>query len=286
MNQLEEELVDFFGNEQRYVKFLIESTPKTDVCSHKVFFEEDGIRLCYDCGQQIQYLDFEAEWRFYGASDNRPSRDPSRCHRSKESTRGGIDKVFVDAKLDIPQAIKKKTECKYKRIVGNETVRGRGRRSIVAACLLYVYREEGDFRTADEVRKMFNHLSKQEMSDGLSRYHMTFPEDRTKHARPVDLVRRIMHLTSVDIRHYPTIVTIAKHLENADMTLNHSSPQSVASAVVYLYLCLRPDYKEKLGLTKTKFAQKVGLSEITISKLVKRAADVANCHFEEKVKIE
>lgn len=273
----DEDLVEIFGEDvvstADTIKTIIDAPEEFD-CEHKSVFEADGLNICKDCGCEVERLDFQPEWRFYGASDNRSSRDPSRCHRSKESTRGGIDKVFQDAKLGhLPASIRKKTEVKYKTIVGDETVRGTGRKAIVAACLLYTFREEGDVRTADEVGSMFG-LSKQDMSFGLTKYHTAFPESRTANIKPSDLIRRIMYLAKIEMTHYKNILRISKCLEKVDTTLNRSSPQSVASAIVYLYICLTPEIKKNLGITKTKFSRDVSLSDITIAKLVKKAAEV------------
>lgn len=291
-NSFDDELLDFFGDAETYTavknRLIEESDLITQECSHDICFEVEGINICKSCGCEVEKLDFQPEWRYYGAADTRSSKDPSRCHRSKESTRGGIEKVFQDAKLMyLSQAIRKKAEEKYKKIVGDETVRGRKRKSIVAACLLYTFRDEGDIRTSDEVRKMFTGatghrdvLSKQEMSDGLRRYHSVFKEDRTQCIKPSDLIRRTMHLTKITFDHYKYILRIAKCLDGVDCTLNRSSPQSVASAIVYLYLCFNPAVKTSLGLTKTKFAKEVKLSDITISKLVKKAAEILGLQVE------
>lgn len=284
ISAFDDELLDFFGDAETItnIKTQIFDTPVSNDCKHENCFEADGLNICKECGCEVDKLDFQPEWRYYGASDNRSSKDPSRCHRSKESTRGGIDKVFQDAKLGyLPQAIRKKAEQKYKAIVGNETVRGKKRKSIVAACLLYTFRDEGDIRTSDEIRKMFigagrlrECLTKQEMSDGLRRYLHVFKEDRNQYVRPSDLIKRTMHLCKINFSHYKYILRIAKTLEGVDSVLNRSSPQSVASAIVYLYLCLTPELKLALNLTKTRFAKEVDLSDITITKLVKKSGEI------------
>lgn len=291
-NAFDDELMDFFGDTETYTaiknRIVEESDQIIKECPHEVCFEADGINICKSCGCEVEKLDFQPEWRYYGSSDTRSSKDPSRCHRSKESTRGGIDKVFQDASLMfLPQAIRKKAEEKYKKIVGKETVRGRKRKSIVAACLLYTFRDEGDVRTSDEIRKMFagttgqrDILSKQEMSDGLRRYHSVFKEDRTQCVKPLHLIKRTMHLTKINFQHYKYILRIAKCLDGVDAILNRSSPQSVASAIVYLYLLMNPDVKASLNLTKTRFAKEVKLSDITITKLVKRSADILGLQIE------
>jgi transcription initiation factor TFIIIB Brf1 subunit/transcription initiation factor TFIIB len=275
----EESLLEYFGDYESY-NALQQKVLAVDIalkeCPHKecIEDEEEGIRVCKECGCQVENLDFKPEWHFYGASDNRPNRDGSRCHRSKETQKGTIEKVFQDAKLEhLPLSIKKKTETRYRIIVGDETVRGKGRKAIVAACLLYVYRHEGDIRTADDIRINFG-LSKQEMSDGLTRYHEAFPEDRAKKVSPHDLIYTILKKLKMDLSHYGKIYKIAKVVDHRDITLNRSCPHAVAAAIVYLYLCLNPSLKESLGLTKTVFSKAVKLSDITISKLAKRSACV------------
>lgn len=292
LSSFDEELLEFFGDSDTYTavknRLVEESEQAVQECPHEICFEADGTNICKSCGCEVEKLDFQPEWRYYGASDNRTSRDPSRCHRTKESTRGGIEKVFQDAKLMyLPQATRKKAEEKYKKIVGQETVRGRKRKSIVAACLLYTFRDEGDIRTSDEVRKMFGGatgnrdvLTKQEMSDGLRRYHSVFKGDRTQCIKPSDLIRRTMNLTKIPFGHYKYILRIAKCLDGVDPVLNRSSPQSVACAIVYMYLCFNLDLKASLGLTKTKFAKEVKLSDITISKLVKKSAEILDLQVE------
>jgi transcription initiation factor TFIIIB Brf1 subunit/transcription initiation factor TFIIB len=285
MNQFDEEFLDFFKDVNTYnaIKNRIETTltkvPTVPVqtCEHKNFLEEEGVRLCKECGVEVPILDFEPEWRYYGASDNRNTRDPSRCHGSAPVARGNIDKVFVDINLEIPQALRKKAAMKYLKIVGNDTIRGKKRKAIVATCLMYIYREDGDNRTSDEMAKLFG-LTKQEMSDGITSYLTVFVNDRVSTLKPSDLILRTLFKAGIDTSlHYQKIQAIAKYLENSDKTLKRSSPQSVASAIVYLYMCLHPEYKTRLGLTKQKFAQKAGLSEITITKLVKKSAELLGC---------
>lgn len=243
-------------------------------CTHSEFFEKEGLNICKFCGCEIGVLNFQPEWRWYGATDNRISKDPSRCHKSKENVRGGIDNVFTKAKLqNLPQSTRKKTEQRYNQIVEGRTVRGNGRISIVAACLLYVFRESGDIRTADEVRNMFS-LSKRDMSDGLSKYHTKFPKDRTQHITPSDLIKRLMQRSKIDFSHYKYILRMAKCLNNVDSVLNRSSPQAVAASIVYLYICLKPELKKDLSFTKSGFSHNAGLSDITITKNVKLTAKI------------
>jgi hypothetical protein len=119
------------------------------------------------------------------------------------------------------------------------------------------------------------HLSKKDMSAGLTKYYEKFPEDRTTHVKPENLIRRIISLAEIDNEHYRPILALTKYLDGTSSLLNRSNTQSVAAAIVYLYLCINPDYKQTAGLTKIVFAKKIKLSDITIIKLAKEAYKVA-----------
>lgn len=273
----DQEYLEIFQDGSTYEKFCDSLEKKilpmeNKKCKHKKFFDEEGLRICCRCGKQLEFLTFEPEWKFYNSTDSNYSTDTSRCHKSKIA-KGGIDKVFQASRVNVPEAYKKQTEEKCKQIVNGETVRGRGRIAIVAASLLHVFRENGDCRTQDDVRHMFN-LEKNKMSDGMTKYFETFPKDRLICITPSDLIRRTMKLTGVDFIHFPNILKIAKQIENTSFLLEHSCPQSVASAIIYLYLCTIPEYKREKGLTKSKFAEKAKLSDITVAKLVKEASNI------------
>ena len=117
----DEEMLEYFGSVEKISQMLSklnagdEDSSDADMCTHPQTSVEvsdtDGIPICKLCGCEVPLLDFQPEWRYYGSSDNRSSIDPSRCHRSKESTRGGITKVFQDAKLEhLPLALRRKAE--------------------------------------------------------------------------------------------------------------------------------------------------------------------------------
>lgn len=279
----EDEYYEMFGNEnseENPIEEILNKHSNVFIdCKHDNTFTEGGLNICVNCGCEVYKIDHDSEWRFYGSGN-----DNSRCHKQKEVIKGGIKSVFVDARIDeslINDSLIKRAEDKYRYIVDGKTVRGIKRKSIVAACILYVMREDGDIRTSDEIRKMFG-LTKQDMSEGMKMYHERFPADRVRPINPSDLIRRTMQRTGINISHYKNILRIAKVIENSNEILNRSSPQSVAPAIVYLYICMLPKKERDLiGLTKAKFAAKVDLSDITISKLVKVAASVVNFKFDD-----
>jgi len=246
------------------------------LCPHKNIYEDDnGLHICKDCNVEFDIPSFEAEWRYYNNSDSSHTKDPSRCHRNK-SQDCNISKDFEKKNIQIPESIRKQVEVKYQKIVGDQTVRGKCRQAIIAACLFYTYPDFGEYRTSDYIRSKFD-LSKKNMSTGLTRYYEVFIEDRNRNIKSEDLLLWLLTLTGVEKKYYKNIVQISRYLENSSQLLKRSSPQSVAAAVIYFYLCLNPDYKSKLGLTKNKFAEKALLSDITITKLVNEACNISKC---------
>jgi len=273
---LESEYLDLFeGNEDDYKKFC-KSIKKTiftkKECNHENVNIIEDTQICNDCGMQNQSVSYEAEWRFYGSSDTRNIKDPSRCHGTNKPTKT-INQV-IESRY-IPNFIVNAMQKKYDAIVKKDTSRGKARRALIAVCELFVYRDMGDDRDVDEIRALYD-LKRKDISTAMTKYYAEYPKDLLKHLKPCDLIKRYILLSEVPMEHYAHIYKLAKYLDNSSTILNHSNPRSVASSVIFLYLCMFPKLKSKLKLSRSTFAKKVGLSEITITKLTKEASQVIN----------
>ena len=245
----------------------------TEECVHTCTEIVDGSEVCVECGICTETLTFDKEWRYYGSLDNKNSKDPSRCHKRKKDQRT----IHKDVeKYNIPEAIVESSNVKYQVIVKDQIYRGDRRLSIIVACLFYAYMEHGVPRTAERIGKIFK-LSKKKVSEGISIYHTFFPDSLDIYLTPHDLLRGIMIDVGINMSHFRRINNLCVYLQNKSSILNRSSPQSVAAAIVYLHLCLLPQYKESVGLTKIKFSKLVGLSDITIGRLAKNAAEMIDC---------
>jgi len=250
-----------------------------EICEHSNVFEDDnGLIVCEDCGTETEILDFKPEWNYYGSSDNRSVKDPSRCQQ-KRSLERDLTNDFESHRVVVTENIKSQVEERFNRIVGNTTVKGKLRRAIVAACLFYVQRDNGEYRTSEYIRKKFC-LDRRDMSKGNTHYLSIFFEEREKTTSPSDLVPWFMKLSGVGMEHTIAIQQLVSVLENSSLDFKRSKPQSVAASVVYFYLCLKPEYKKSLGITKSEFAKRTQLSDITITKLVKSASKITNKNVE------
>jgi len=235
-----------------------------DSCDHD-FIEDGEFNICVDCGLQKDIASFDPEWRYYASGG---SKNPARCHQTK-TTEKNIDKLV--ANINMSENVKKLTEEKYKTIVGKNTIRGKGRKAIVVACMFHVYKELGEHRTIDQIRENFS-LTKQDMSKGLAEYYKVFKNDRVNHTGPEDLLRMVLKITGISISHYNEICILLKKLQKMSRTLNNSSPMSMASSVVYFYIKTHPEVC--VNFNKKAFSDKVDLSDITITKLAKEICKV------------
>lgn len=242
-------------------------------CKHENKYEDDcGLYICKDCKKEFDIKNFDQEWKYYSDNGAQSSKDPSRCHKILPTGKS-IEKVFTDVGWELPKAIVLQVESKYNKIVGDQTIRGKKRKSIIAACLLFAYREFSEHRTADFIRNIFG-LTKKEMSTGLTSYYSAFPEDRTVVIKPENLLKWVLTLVGIDQSHHRKILHICRYVEKASFELKRRSPQLVIASVVYFYVCLNPSLKQSLGLTKNKFAEKVQLSDGTIAELAKETARI------------
>lgn len=242
-----------------------------ELCMHAETEDIDGLNVCIQCGEEINEINFDKEWRFYGTCDNKTKRDPARCHKRKENTKNIYP--YVEG-LDFVQSILANANEKYVKIK-NDTHRGKNNKAVIAACIYAAYIDEKEPKPASEIGKIFG-LNKKSISKGFETFYEHFPNYRTTYIEPCDLIRRILIQSKIDINHYTKIKKMCKIIENNSSIINRSTPQSIACAVVYLYVCLNSDLKEELGLSKSKFTQMVGMSDITITKICKIVIETFN----------
>jgi transcription initiation factor TFIIIB Brf1 subunit/transcription initiation factor TFIIB len=239
-------------------------------CNHKSIEEVEGVDYCTVCGFELLKISQDSEWRFYCGNDSRNIRDPSRCHYIKQHSKN-IDKILE--KLHLKETMKKQIEIRYKRVVGDQTIRGKNRKSVVGVCWFRVRVDNGDFCTIDEIREALN-LDKKSMSAALTKYYLAYPEDRNKEIKPINLIKKIMIKAEIDLNHYDKIVSLTQSLESKNNFLEKSTPQSVASAIVYLYM-----NSGSAKICKKEFSEKVNLSDITITKLANEASKLLNINI-------
>lgn len=237
-------------------------------CKHENNIKnESGLNMCADCGKEIDTFD-TLGWNNHGESGKTKRKNTKNPQKN-------ISNIFP---VEILPAIIERVVAKLNFVITmneNKLSRGKGRKGVIGACLFYVYQDVGEYRTLAHIKDLLG-LTQKDMSNGLTQYYIAYPEDRTRYISSEKLIPWIMKLNGIEQFHYPKIMAISGYMSSTSELIERSNPQSVAASIIYLYLCLYPKYKEKYGLTKTIFANKSSLSDITISKLVTNMAIMSN----------
>lgn len=237
-------------------------------CTHENKTLVENSFICTECGIVVDNEELDEE--IYTNTERYDSKDPARCHRRKSDQRT----IFKDVEgMGFPEIIINTANKKYQKIIQNNIYRGSKRKAIIVVCIYHSYVENGEYRTSDEIGKLFN-IKKKSLKEGFDKYYEFFPEAATQYIDAKHLIRPIMIKANINFSHLRRINRLCDFLENRSPLLNRSNPQSVAAAIVYLYLCLEPEYKKQLGMSKTKFADIVNLSDITITKLGKESQKI------------
>lgn len=252
-------------------------------CKHKNVAKDDntGVNICKTCGKEFECLDFSQEWRYFGASDNRSTQDPSRCRKPKSSKKS-IETFFQGRSETFHNALIQRVEYRYEKVIAascNNLLRGKGRKAIIAICTFYSLQDDQQFRTLDHVKNIFD-VEQKDMSEAETKYYIAFPEDRTRHLTPQKLMKWIMEITKTDMKHYRRIMLISEYFMQTSKLIERSTPQSVAASTIYFYLHYFRENekisKPSFNKLKSQFANDAGLSDITVSKICKEMQEIAN----------
>ncbi len=139
------------------------AVPTKDLCVHSNTETNECTIICKDCGMEINTkLSEDQEWRYYGSSDTRYNKDPSRIHIKKIERKN----IFKDLdKYSFPDYVKQKTNDLYIKLVGNDILRGHSRVGLIFCCVSDVYKSMNNRKTTDELNDVFD-LPKKIISEG------------------------------------------------------------------------------------------------------------------------
>ncbi len=238
-------------------------------CSHTNIIDDNGIKLCEDCGLEItRDIQYNKEWRYYGASDTRHNSDPNRCHVRKTEEKTIYKDVenmgFGDKIISLANKI-------YEEVTGGKIYRGNSRKSIVFACIFHAYKIHGNPQSCENLIEIFR-LERKVGLKGLKHVNLNASKDsqiRTTYITPENLVQEIMKKFDATESQIDEVVKIYHQVKNKSSILNRSRPQSVASGLVRYYILL----KDK-DISMQCFRQKVKLSELTINRIAKEISKI------------
>ena len=240
-----------------------------DECRHLNMDIEKGVDVCIDCGQEIsEKIHNTKEWRFYGITDNKHSSDPNRVQLRKLDERT-IDKDVEN--MGFSQKIIAEANKIYFQVTNGSIYRGNSRKAIVFACIFHAYKLSGRPQSHEKLINVFN-LNRKTGLKGLKHVNLYAPKAssiRTTYITPINLVEEIMEKFSATDAHKKEVIDLYNQIKNKSSKLNRSRPQSVASGLVYFWICSK--HKD---ISLKQFTKKVLLSELTVNKISKEIADI------------
>jgi transcription initiation factor TFIIIB Brf1 subunit/transcription initiation factor TFIIB len=256
-------------NEYEKVSTNVDNVNEVKNCLHLNVANEKGIVLCTECGEEIYTnVTHEKEWRYYGVIDNKNSTDPNRVQMRKIYE----NNIYRDVEgMGFSEKIIATANNIYLQVTKGNIKRGNSRKSLVFACIFQSFKINNCPQTHDKLIQVFE-LSRKTGLQGLKYVALNAPKDseiHTTHISPVHLIKDIMDKFEASVEQIQEVINIHEKIKNKDTKLNRARPQSIASGVVFYFVCLK-----NKDISLKEFAKKVGLSELTIGKMAKLVAEI------------
>lgn len=244
---------------------------KINECPHKDIIDENGIKSCLDCGEQLERkIMHEKEWRFYGHSDSKRSSDPNRV-QVRKSDEKNINKDVEN--MGFSQSIINLANNIYKQVTKGQIFRGDSRKAVIFACVYHAFKIDGKCQTPKNLMETFS-LSKKSSLKGLKIVSVNSPKDSPIHTTGITAIHHIkdvMSKFSATQEQIDEVIQLYSKTKNKSSQLNRARPQSVAAALTYYWITTK-----NIDISLKKFALKADLSELTISKNTKEVAKILN----------
>jgi transcription initiation factor TFIIB len=282
----------------------LDDKPKLSECclvEDNIILEDDNY-ICKVCNNVIsRFIDFHAEWRYYGSEDNKSS-DPTRCGAPvnellPDSSLGSIiscqmfesqtmrlirkyhtwnsmpykerslynifDNITVNAiNHGISQTIIDEAKILYKKLSESKISRGDNRCGLIASSIYMSCKTNGVPRSAKEIAKIFN-LKTTVMTKGCKRFHDLLKlEVGSTNAN--DFIERFSSKLNLSSE----IRELSKYIINKSLELNvisSNTPPSIAAATIYMSCIII-----KNNITKKDISQVCEISQVTLSKCYKK----------------
>ena len=271
-------------------------------CESPNIILDDGNYICGDCNVlNDKYIDMQAEWRYYGADDNKSS-DPTRCGMPvntllPDSSLGSVisnqmnesydmkiikkyhmwnsitykerslynifENITVNALNNgIPASIIEQAKTYYKQVSESRISRGENRSGLIATSIYMSCKSNNVPRSTKEIAKIFN-LKPTTMTRGCKKFN-DIMHMHMESSRPLDFIQRFCSKLNLpnNIREI-----CRKIIEKAD-ELNiicENTPPSIAAGAIYLCNTVY-----NLGMTKKDISDVCNVSQVTLAKITKK----------------
>src|SRR3990167_117969 len=225
-------------------------------CNHINIDTDKGTTVCIDCGEELCQ-----------ASSSKKDIDESTRVQARKVDSSGIYKDVEN--LGFSEIVINKANKIYTQVTSGQIHRGKARKAIVFACVYHSLKCYKNPLSHERLIEIFE-ISRKDGIKGLKHVNLKAPRDseiRTTYITPINLVDEIMDQFNATNSQKQEVKKIYEQIHNKSSKLNRSRPKSVTSSLVYYWIC-----KRKMDISLKDFTKKVGLSELTITKLAKEIA--------------
>lgn len=273
-----------------------------EYCNTKSVVLEEGNFFCKSCCNIInRFIDSNAEWRYYGADDNKGS-DPSRCGMPvndllPESSLGSLisnrgnesyemrmirkyhmwnsmsykerslynifDNITQNASNnDITTSIIQEAKMFYKKISESKITRGDNRNGLIASSIYMSCKSNKVPRSTKEIAKIFN-IKLTTMTKGCKKFK-DIVKMNVESTKPEDFIARFA--SKLNLNHEARELC-AQIIMKADEigVVSENTPPSIAASAIYLTIVVL-----NINITKKDLASACGISQVTLTKCYKK----------------
>lgn len=268
-------------------------------CNSTDFIEDDGHEICKNCSSMVlRMLDSSAEWRYYGGEDG---GDPARCGMptnvllpksslgSMIGNGGGardtrrmrmyqmwnsmpysertlyhvFDHIISNAaKFNITNKIIDDAKMLYKQASEKRISRGVKKEGLIASCIYHACLLNKVPRSPKEVARMFN-IDTIVLTKGNSVFQ-NLMQINVDSCGPEDFIARFGSKLNMNYDDIQRCKVLARRLDELEV-VSENAPTSVAAGTLYYY-----SLKQSIDLNKKSIADACEVSEVTITKCLKR----------------
>ena len=271
-------------------------------CQQYTVVLEEGNYICQKCcSVTMRFIDNSAEWRYYGADDNK-SVDPTRCGMPTNellpnSSLGSVisskmgesygmkmirkhhfwnsvtykerslyhifDNISMHAvNHGLPPSIIEEAKALYKKMSEAKMTRGENRNGMIATSIYMSCKTHNVPRSSKEIASIFN-IKNTTMTKGCKRFQEVMRMNMDS-SEPEDFINRF----GSKINMSPEMRELSKEvMKKADEigVLSENTPPSIAAGVMYLVIMICG-----LDISKQDLSEVCGISQVTICKCYKK----------------
>lgn len=236
-------------------------------CTHAITNSIQGTIICASCGLELYTnLSFEPEWRCFENS----TVDGTRCYirRIEDKT------IFKEVDgLGFPEDIVTDANKLYILVTEKKSRRGKFKKAVIFACIFNAYKKANIPETPESIGEKFK-LNKKEITKGLINFNLELKnlkiDTNPLYIPSIVYIPDIMKRFNLGLNHVKNVEKIYNLINNKSELINHSTPQSVISGLIFFYFKLL--HTQGIGYVNVNsldFSKIVGLSEITINKIAR-----------------